>query len=149
MLRKIVLLLVFAFCAFHVTAQSSQKISELLEFQNLTNGQASYLIASCMGLVEENASDEDSYKVLVSEKLFKESNSPDQLLTLAKAAHLCVKSSGIKGGLLYSIFHNDRYAFRELKALGIIPVSMDPSVKVSGTDLIALMNCCDEKAGKK
>ena len=57
MLRKIVLLLVFAFCAFHVTAQSSQKISELLEFQNLTNGQASYLVASCMGLVEENATE--------------------------------------------------------------------------------------------
>lgn len=148
--KKLFSILVFLFAALYANAQSSQRVSELLEAKVLNKGQASYLVATYMNLVQEEASYEEAFNALAAEKFFSSAENFEQPVTLAKASLLCMNAVGLKGGLFYSIFHNDRYAFRELKARTVLPNTVDPDMKIDGTDLIALINCCeDAKAGRK
>lgn len=150
MKKKLFSVLIFLFAALYANAQSSQKVSELLETKVLSKGQASYLVATYMNLVQEEASYEEAFNALAEEKFFSSGENFEQPVTLAKASLLCMSAVGLRGGLLYNIFHNSRYAFRELKARTVLPNNSDPDMKINGTDLIALINCCeDAKAGRK
>ncbi|MBQ5999399.1 MAG: hypothetical protein IJL70_08020 [Treponema sp.] len=150
MYKKLFSMLIFLFVALYANAQSSQKVSELLETKVLNKGQASYLVATYMNLVQEEASYEDAFNALAEKNLFSSAENFEQPVTLSKVSLLCMNAVGLKGGLFYTIFHNGRYAFRELKARTILPNTVDPDMKIDGADLIALINGCeDAKAGRK
>lgn len=129
-----------------VNAQSAEKISALLKTQQITKGQAAYLAATFKNLVGD-ASEEDAFKILSENKYFSEKESCDELITLGKVSALFAKAVELKGGLFYSITHNSRYSYRELKAKGILPSEADPSFKVSGRDAIVILDGLSSIAG--
>lgn len=98
-------------------------------------------------LLGEDASEEDAFKILSENKYFSEKESCDELITLGKVSALFAKAVELKGGLFYSITHNSRYSYRELKAKGILPSEADPSFKVSGRDAIVILDGLSSIAG--
>lgn len=64
----------------------------------------------------------------------------DDKVLLGDLSLIVAKVGNMKGGLFYSIFKNSRYAFKELKALGILPEEADPSMLVSGRDVLAIFS---------
>ena len=53
---------------------------------------------------------------------------------------LLMESFNIKGGIMYSLFRNPHYAYRELVYLDIIQGRVDPEMTVSGDLLLFLVN---------
>ena len=68
---------------------------------------------------------------------------------LAGFALLIMRAYNIKGGLFYSIFHNKRYAFREMLYLGIFKQEDDPADSFSGARFLQILRNMQVFAGVK
>ncbi len=149
-MKKFILILLtilsFSISSF---AQSSQKISEILESTEISKAQASYFVCVYQNLAQENATENQAFNVLLEKNLFKSQENPQEKISLSKSCYLISETGKMKGGIFYSIFHSPRYAFREFKALGIVPQSSDPNQKVSGSEFIALLNGFEKKSQNK
>lgn len=134
--------------SFSVFSQSAELMSELLNTEKVTCLQASYLPAVYVSLVGEDASQEEAYAALLDNGYFKNLDS-QKVMTLSELSFVYTKALGISGGLFYTLFKSPRYAFKELKARGILPPEADPDSFVSGHDVVDLFNNCLEIAPAK
>jgi len=72
----------------------------------------------------------------------------DAPISLAELAGLCMKVWKIEGGLMYSLFKSNRYAFREFQSKGYLSFSDDPMAHVSGYRALNLIyKCLDFETG--
>lgn len=146
-MKKFILILLavlsFSFGGF---AQSAQKVSEILENEEISNAQASYFVCVYQNLADEQVSDSEAFALLGQKDFFKARENADEKISLSKSCYLIAKTAEMKGGIFYSLFNSPRYAFREFKALGIVPQNADPNQKVSGSEFIALLNGFEKKA---
>ena len=147
-MKKNVLILFSMFVVTFCFAQNSQKISEILETEEISKGQASYFVCVYNSFGEEDLSENESFDFLCEKFFFDESENSDEKISLSKACFLIGKSANMKGGIFYSIFKSPRYAFREFKSLGILPQNVEPNQTVSGTEFIALLNGFEKNAKK-
>lgn len=142
MKKEVLMLFVFLFSAFFAFSQSSEKISELINAEKLTKGQAAYLAATYMNLVEDNADENEAFEALREINLFKSKENPEEIIKLNHISLLYMKACGLRGGILYSITKSRRYAFNELKAYGILPGLVTSTMCLSGLDAVNLLNDC-------
>lgn len=142
-MKKLMLSIIFTvLCSFALSAQSSEKISDMLKSEEITFGQASYLIATYKEIISDESSYETAFNAMLNRNLVPGDYAADDLVTLKQAAFLCMWSMNIKGGLLYSIFKNPRYAFKELQAKGVLPTEVDPDIYITGREYLGLVNAC-------
>lgn len=123
-----------------VFAQNADKVSKILEQNEISKGEASYFVCVYKNFSEENVSDEEAFSLLAEKNLFKVGESSGEDIPLSEACLLILRTSEAKGGIFYSIFKSSRYALREFKAMGIVPKNADPNQKVSGNEFIAMIN---------
>ncbi len=149
-MKKLFLILAFPlfFSLNNLSAQSSQKLSEYLDVDFLTNAQASYLAAAYKNLIPEDATYSQAFQALKETTPFLNSADENDYITLMDISKIYADAANLRGGLLYRLTKSRRYAFKELKAQGILPETADPSSKVTGRDAIAIFNGCLEKAGE-
>jgi len=69
-------------------------------------------------------------------------------VTLKETAFLIMKAFDFKGGVMYSLFGNPRYAYREMVYHRLIPGRTDQSMKVSGSRLLAILDRTSRFAGE-
>lgn len=149
-MKKIIFIFVTAvLLTTSAVAQSAEKVSKILESEEISKGEASYFSCVYKNLAEENISENEAFDILAQKNLFAENENADEKISLSKACYLISETSGMKGGIFYSIFKSARYSFREFKALGIIPKNAEPAQNVSGSDFIALLNGFDKKGKTK
>ncbi len=149
MKKAIIALLVALFVSLGAVAQSAQKVSEILETNEISKGQASYFTCVYKDISDESVSDEEAFSVLKEKNLFKSTENANDKISLSKACFLIARTAEMKGGIFYSITHSARYAFREFKAVGIVPQNADPMQSVSGSEFIALLNGFEKKGKTK
>jgi uncharacterized protein YceK len=63
----------------------------------------------------------------------------DSPARLGEVSLLIMKSFGIKGGLMYRLFPNPRYACRELVRLQIVQGRIDPGARLSGVQFLHIL----------
>lgn len=133
------------FCAL-AFAQQADRITAMINAPNVTFNQAAYFASSYLGLGSENMSDAEAGKMLAAFSSFPKLSISEQPLTLKEFAYFCVKVWKIKGGIGYTVFKAPRYALKELKALGFVPVFADPDTCVTGRDALYIMGKCADYA---
>ena len=127
--------------------QSAEKVSEMLEKKETTLGDVSYFSAVSQELAKEKTSSEECFKILKDKGFFSESQKASDAATIGDVAFVCSKTFGIEESLMYKIFKNKRYAYRQIKALGMLSSSSQESDCASGNDILALFSECIEKGG--
>ena len=60
-------------------------------------------------------------------------------ITLGMLSHLVMKAFNIKGGMMYSIFHGQRYAYRSMVSQSYIQGISDPAMTVTGERFLLLL----------
>lgn len=123
-------------------AQSSDQVSKILKSEILTYGEASYLPALYANLISENASETEAFAALQENEYFDSADDSGSLISLSVLANIYMKTFGFKGGLFYTITKSPRYAFKEFKARGFLPVEADPDMLITGRDAVDLFNSC-------
>ena len=143
-------LILALFSVSSISAQDSGRLGEIGDSGGATYGQVAYMTAVHTGLVRSSASYSEAVAALERNGMSLSGKDADSDVDLADLSYLCAKAAGIKGGLMYRLFPCPRYAFFELKSLGILPSSTDPNMKVDGSDVIALLNgCANYRAGEE
>lgn len=146
-MKKVLGALFFFLLAFGVYAQSADKISEIIESEEITYGQSAWLAYS---YAEEGGESADYGTALQSavEKGWVSSGAvSDKPINLQELCGLFVKAAGMKGGLLFRLTKANRYAFKELKAVSVLDSAADPSMTVTGQNAVSILNACVKKAG--
>lgn len=132
--------LVFLTC-MGAFSQNFNRVTQIIETAELTNGQAAYFVGSYLGSVRDNATDEEAFDVLKKEGLFKESAAAADKIKLQDLCALYAKAVQVKGGMMFTFTKKSaRYSFKEFKAKGWLPKNADPSMKVSGVNAMGLFN---------
>jgi len=110
----------------------------IIESDAISWEQASFLILSGGEILPEDVAPRDAWDELLSTYWF--SNVPERgsHITVAEFCGMATKTLDYKGGLFYSLFKNDRYAFRDLRFKAIVPVHLDPKAKLKGLDALSI-----------
>lgn len=139
-----VLLLLFAAV---VSAQSADAFTEMIEAEQTTVGDLGYFLAVYLDVVPESASASEATAALQGEGVVAAGVEAADPLTYKLFAGMLMRTWDVKGGLMYSLTGADRYALRDLQAMGFIPSAADPMAVVSGYQALATLNNCMTKLG--
>ena len=126
--------------------QSADRITEILNSETVTYGQASYLAASYLGLVSEQATDSEAMEALIDNKLVKAKymGSEETPIPLANFCNICCGTWYIVDSISYSIFKNPYYAWKEMKAFKYIPSGYTSQKTLSGYEVLNIVTRCIE-----
>lgn len=144
-LTSVLLLLLFA----SVHAQSADVITDILNTKEVTFGQVCYMAAVQQNYIEDTASYSEAIEVLYRKGQIPKIVYEGTVVPMANLAYIYSNMWDVKGGLLYKIFHGaPRYAFKQLKADGVIPANADPSTIVSGAEALNIYTACSIEYGR-
>ncbi|MDR1903813.1 MAG: hypothetical protein LBQ88_16215 [Treponema sp.] len=122
-------------------AQTANSIDNLLKTGEVSCGQALIFIIEA---AQQNAG--PAVKADFSEKLMEELGKDSRFrqnntspITLGGLSLLVMKAFDLRGGIFYSLFPNDRYAYRELVFKKVIEGRADPTQRVSGETFLYVL----------
>jgi len=141
LLKTTLLLIICYLIPVNVSAQTAAELDVMLATETVTAakaarfvlGAAEMLPAELSGTAAETA----AYDLAQSRGWIKREAS--DAITLQDTAFLIMNTFNIKGGIMYSIFRNPRYAYREMIYRRLIQGRADSAMKVSGQRLLQII----------
>jgi hypothetical protein len=121
-------------------AQSNEFMDGLLEAKTVTVGQASYLV---LGAAERIGGDSDAQAAFAkAEELgwTPKASAAEDPISYSSYAYLLMRAFELKGGIMYSLFHSPRYAYRELASRQMIQGRSDPKGKPDGQAALRVLS---------
>ena len=136
--------------AVSLHAQTAAELDTLLETDAVCAAVAARFVLEAAEILPPGLSGGEAetaaFELAVSKGWIKGSASDNA--TLKSTAFLVMKAFNLKGGLMYSIFKNPRYAYREMVYRKIIQERSDPAQAVSGPRLLRIIDRASVYAGK-
>ena len=130
----------FFLCAFSLSAQTAAELDVLLETQALSLAGGARIILEAANVLPQGlygaGAENAAYEMAQSRGWTKKT--PDAPLTLKDTAFLIMKAFDFRGGFMYSLFRNPRYAYREMVYRKVIQGRADPAMQVSGPRLLQI-----------
>ena len=146
-LTPIVLVALLGFPCF---AQSNERVDALLAQQQTKVDIAAYIVLAAGGQVAEDAAPADAYALAQQNKWIPASLGEVDPIRLDVFCDLVMRSLGLKGGLMYSLFPGPRYAYREFVAKGIVDGNGGPLRLLPGDEALTILRqAMDLKGGAK
>lgn len=122
-------------------AQNPDEVSKMIETEEATIGQVGYFLAVYLELVPDEANGRASLDALTTAGYGNFRNA-DEPISLSELAGLCMKVWKMEGGLMYSLFKSNHYAFREFQSKGYLSFSDDPMSHISGYRALNIIYKC-------
>lgn len=145
-MKKIVSVLFCLLIGLTVYAQSADVITELLESEQVTFGQVSYLAAVQTNLIGEDDSYEAAVDALFQNGIIPLAKDPETPIPLVDIAYIYSRLWPIKGGLMYRLTKGaPRYVFKQFQADGILTSKQEPGDFVSGAKALSIYTSCVNK----
>jgi outer membrane protein OmpA-like peptidoglycan-associated protein len=126
----------FLFCT-PLHAQTANVIQTLLQTDSVNYEQAVWFV---MEAADHSLSPNLAFNYAVENKYIPQRAQIADTPNLKQVSLLLMRAFNIRGGILYSIFRNPHYAYRELVYKDIIQGRSNPRETVSGEDLLFLVN---------
>jgi hypothetical protein len=131
MQRKNIVMGLFLLCSVLIYAQNARDMDRILDEKELSYTQAVRFILPAAGITTTIASEKG---------LLPTDAGAEKKITTGELSLLLMKSFGLKGGIMYSLFPSPRYAYRELLYRRCISDSSDPSAKVTGEQFLHILS---------
>ena len=135
----------FIFCltlVFPAFAQTAAELEAMLNAQTVSAAGMARFVLGAADLLPPGLSGPEAesaaYDMAASNGWIKKN--ADDAVTLKDAAFLTMKAFDLKGGVMYSLFKNPRYAYREMVYRKIIMGRTDQGMKVSGPGLLQILD---------
>jgi hypothetical protein len=149
-MKRIVLIVLLTLICAGAFAQAAAELDSLLDSSEITVGMAARFVMGAVDVLPEGVSGaaaEAAAYGLALEWGWVKKNAGDEA-TLKDAAFLIMNAFSFKGGALYSLFRNPRYAYRELRYKKIIQGRADPGMKLSGQRLLQIIGRAQSYSGE-
>lgn len=148
-MKKFIIFCAVLFAGITLYAQSATVISDILSSEEITYGQAAYISAVSQKLISDDGSLKDAVTALKNAGQVSEDAEEDDLIDLQDLSGIYAKMFNIDGGLFYKLTKGSpRYAFKYLKAEGLITASADPSKILTGSEALSLFTKCNMRYGE-
>lgn len=145
-MKKIIGIVLALFTTFSAFAQSNKMVTEIINTEEFTYGQAYYLSAVFQGLIHDDDSPERAAEALVSAGQITEPGIASQPIELQEVAFIFSRMWNIKGGIMFNITKGSpRYSFKQMKADGVIKSNADPSKIITGSEALSMFTSCSSK----
>jgi len=142
-MKKLFAGLIFAtLISVAANAQSAQKITEIDESGTISYGQFCYLIATSTSIISDDSTYQQAFDEIRKTGVFYSDVSATDPIPLSDIAMLCSKTWKIEASLMYKLTKAPRYAFRQLQALEIIPLTSNPTSYSSGHQVLNIVTLC-------
>ena len=124
-----------------IFAQTAAELEIVLGTQAVSAGQAARFVLGAAELLPSGlsgpAAQQTAYRMARERGWI--STDAGQAISLRDTAFLIMQAFEFEGGIMYSIFGNPRYAYRELLHRKIIQGRADPAMTVSGQRLMQIL----------
>ncbi|MCL2320134.1 MAG: OmpA family protein [Treponema sp.] len=122
-----------------LSAQTAAEIEGLLGTEAVSYGQAARFVlkAADISELQEPAA---AFGFAAGQQWLPRNADAEGIASLQGISLLVMRSFDLKGGVLYSLFKNPHYAYREMVYQDIIQGRADPDMTVSGSDLLFLVS---------
>ncbi len=131
------------FAVFSLTSQSAGKIDKILETENLSKGQACYLLGSFSGELDDTVSFEEAFNHYKDLKMFKD-DSAEQDIRVDEFSDLILRNIELKKSFWYMITKSPYYALRHLKRMKIVDSKKDAASSIKSTDALNILSNLSE-----
>ena len=128
--------LVTACSGIFLTAQSNDRIDELLQQDQARLDATAYIVLAAGKLIEETDGPEKAMEMVKSLGLVTPDALPESPVMVQDLSYLLMKSLDLKGGIMYAIFPGPRYAYRDMVYKQAVNDSGGPLRIVSGEEVI-------------
>ncbi|MCL1928481.1 MAG: hypothetical protein FWG07_06795 [Treponema sp.] len=134
--------ILFFLVTLSLSAQTAAEMDALLETNAVSAGMAARFVLGSLQLLPEGFSGEAAERAaydMAQARGWVKAAAGDSI-TLKETAFLVMKAFELRGGIMYSMAKNPRYAYRELVYRKIIQGKSDPAMKVSGRRLLHIID---------
>jgi hypothetical protein len=131
-------------------AQTAADMDRLLDAAELSYGEAVWLVLDAAEALPGGSGEqgrEDSFRMARRWGWLPRQARMDDPMLLRDLSLLVMEAFRFRGGLMYSLFHNSRYAHRELVYRQIVQGRTDPVQRVSGERLLRVLGRALNYAG--
>ncbi|MCL1837372.1 MAG: hypothetical protein FWG46_07490 [Treponema sp.] len=141
-MKKIfILMILLSFAALSLFAQTAAEMDALLETRAVSGGAAARFVLEAAELLPPGLSGAEAESAafdLAKSRGWLNGAAADPV-SLRDTAFLVMGAFDFGGGLMYTLFHNPRYAYREMVHRKLIQGRADPSMAVSGARLLHII----------
>jgi len=147
MKRNISLTFLLLFTCAVLHAQTLDEIQTLLQSPTVSYAQAARFVleAADVKVPYDNTGEQDAaqnaMRYAIEKKWLPQKADAQDAISLERLSLLIMRAFGLKGGPMYSIFHSAHYSYREMVFQDLIQGQSDPHTKVSGEEMIFIVNC--------
>ncbi len=134
----IIIVVCMFFCGVGFS-QSAEKVSQIMEAQEVSLLDVSYFAATYLDIVEITTLEEFSLNALKRYAELSKIKDSTSALSYKEFSYFCTQVWNIPGGLFFTITRSPRYAFRELQSMSIIHPNVQPNDKINGTQALTIM----------
>jgi len=139
MCKKKIFVCIFLLVGTFLFGQSADMVSKLIEADSVTYEDFAYFCAINLNLIDDETSPAEAMVALDNAKIFSMPKNPKDTISYGTLANMCMRTWGVKGGLMYRITKSDYYAFKEIQYLGFVSKTENPNKKVSGIDALNMI----------
>ncbi|MCR5762334.1 MAG: hypothetical protein K6G00_03000 [Treponema sp.] len=144
-MKRLTIFLALFVLAVQINAQIAGKLTQIINTEEATYGQASYMTAVAVGMALETDSYETCFDILKDENLIAGNHSLKDSITAKNFADMLSKTWNINNSIFYRITKHPRYAFKQMKAAGVIPSNYYPNRILTGTEMLNIITLSLEK----
>lgn len=146
MKKSLLIVLLCVFIACYSFSQSSDFIQNVVNSSEVTYKQVAYLVSIDLGFVTEEQTEEVSVTALNNKfPKFENYFSADRILSIKDFSYITSIAYNQKTSLLFIIFKTPRYALKQMKANRYFEITENPSTKISGRQVLAILADLSEK----
>lgn len=132
-------IVLFALTGTVAFAQSAAFFTSVFESESITWEQASFLAMVGTDRLADNVSPSQAWEALSKTQWYTNIPERTSAITVAQYSYLLAKAFDVRGGLFYSLFGGERYAYREMVFKKVVPGSFDPSSVITGNDAMKVL----------
>ncbi|MDR1142903.1 MAG: hypothetical protein LBK77_01635 [Spirochaetaceae bacterium] len=135
-MKKTVIVILCAAVSGIGSAQTAEELDGILGSREITYAQAArFVLASA----DASLGGGDAFQAARNEGWLPRRAEADRPIRLGELSLLIMKSFGLRGGILYTLFPGPRYANRELIYLGLLRGRTDPGGSVDGGSFLQIL----------
>jgi len=142
--KSITFFLLFICAALHapLNAQTADFIQTLLQTKAVSYEQAARFVLEAADVTDsyDKTNGHDAIRLAIEKKWLPNKIRAQDKISLERLSLLIMRAFGLKGGPMYSIFHNAHYSYREMVFKDIIQGRSDPHMNVSGYAMMLIVN---------
>lgn len=123
-----------------VSAQSNERLDELLAQDPVQTGHAAYLVLTAADVLSEDSSPDQAYRTAVDAGWVGPESSAAEPISFGSFSYLFMEAFDVSGGVMYRIFPGPRYAAREVVYQEWARTRRSPGALLSGDATVRILS---------